>query len=229
MNEVAIPVSKIRRSRSTPKGRAVDPVAREEITRVLEGAPRGSEYLIENLHRVQDRFGHLSAAHLNALAEAMKLAQAEVYEVASFYHHFDIVKEGEAAPAAVTVRVCETLSCRMAGAGDLLEKLPALVGPNARVIAAPCIGRCAEAPAVCVGQNAFGHATLENVAGAVKSGAVKAPAEAPITYAQYRKEGGYKVWSECLAGERDVDSVIKTMEDSGLRGLGGAGFPAGRK
>jgi len=125
MTDIVIPVSKIRRARPTPKGRSVDPVAREEVARVLEGAPREREYLIENLHRVQDAFGHLSAAHLAALAEAMKLSMAEVYEVATFYHHFDVVKEGESAPAAVTVRVCDTLSCKMAGADKLLERLPA--------------------------------------------------------------------------------------------------------
>jgi formate dehydrogenase len=226
---VVIPVSKIRRPRSTPKGRAVDPVAREEIARLLEGAPRGAEYLIENLHRVQDRYGHLSAAHLAALAEAMKLAMAEVYEVATFYHHFDVVKEGESAPAAVTVRVCETLSCRMAGADALLEKLPKLLGKDVRVIAAPCIGRCAEAPAVCVGHNAFGHATEGEVKKALAEGKVRAPALRPHTYADYRSQGGYKTWVECLEGGRDVEAVIKTLEDAGLRGLGGAGFPTGRK
>src|SRR6478736_6206976 len=178
MTDIVIPVSKIRRTRTTPKGRPVDPAAREDVARVLEGVPLDAEYLIENLHRVQDRFGSLSAAHLNALAEAMKLAQAEVYEVATFYHHFDVVKEGEAAPPAVTVRVCETLSCQMAGAQQLLDKLPALVGPNVRVVAAPCIGRCGEAPAVCVGHNAFGHATAENVTQAVQANAIEAPAEA---------------------------------------------------
>src|SRR3982750_4848686 len=142
MADVVIPVSKIRRPRPVPKGRPVDPVAREEIARLLEGAPREPDYLIENLHRVQDRFGHLSAAHLNALAEAMKLAQAEVYEVATFYHHFDVVKENEVAPPAITVRVGETLSCRMAGADALLEKLPDILGKDVRVIPAPCIGRC---------------------------------------------------------------------------------------
>src|SRR5436190_9440695 len=129
MSQVAIPVSKIRRARPVPKGRPVDPVAREEIVAVLGDAPRESQYLIENLHRIQDRYGHLSAAHLNALAEAMKLAMAEVYEVATFYHHFDVVKEGENAPVAITVRVCETLSCQMAGADALLKKLPSLLGP----------------------------------------------------------------------------------------------------
>jgi formate dehydrogenase len=229
MTEIAIPVSRIRRARPVPKGRPVDPVAREEIARVLEGAPREREQLIENLHRVQDRFGCISAAHLNALAEAMKLAQAEVYEVATFYHHFDVVKEGESAPAAVTVRVCETLSCQMAGAQQLLERLPALLGPGVRVIPAPCIGRCAEAPAVCVGKHAFGHATAEGVEKCVKKGETGAIGPKPHTYAEYRLQGGYKTWLQCLQGERDVESVIKTMEDAGLRGLGGAGFPAGRK
>src|SRR5258706_15014048 len=131
---VVIPVSKIRRPRRTPKGRSVDPVARAEVLALIDGVPTDREYLIENLHRIQDRFGHLSAANLTALAEAMKLSMAEVYEVATFYHHFDIVKEGEAAPAKVTVRVCETLSCAMAGAMPLMEKLKATLGPNARVV-----------------------------------------------------------------------------------------------
>ncbi len=226
---VTIPVSKIRRTRPTPKGRAVDPVARAEILALIEGVPTDREYLIENLHRVQDRFGHLSGARLAALAEAMKLSMAEVYEVATFYHHFDVVKEGEGAPPSVTVRVCETLSCRMAGAQQLLDKLPSLVGPNVRVIGAPCIGRCAEAPAVCVGQHAFGHATKEQVVEIVRKGDVKAIGPHPHTYDEYLKQGGYKTWAECISGKRDVDSVIKTMEDAGLRGLGGAGFPAGRK
>jgi NADH:ubiquinone oxidoreductase subunit F (NADH-binding) len=229
MNEIAIPISKIRRPRSTPKGRPVDPVAREEIARLVEGVPREREYLIENLHRIQDRYGHLSAANLNALAEAMKLSMAEVYEVATFYHHFDVVKEGETAPPQVTVRVCETLSCRMAGAQDLLDKLPGLVGPNVRVLAAPCIGRCAEAPAVCVGQHAYGHATVEQVMKTVEHNEVKATGLHPHTLADYVSQGGYKTWVECVSGQRDVESVIKTMEDAGLRGLGGAGFPAGRK
>jgi formate dehydrogenase len=230
MNDrVTIPISKIRRARPTPKGRSVDAAAREAIAQVLAGASREREYLIENLHRIQDRFGHLSAAHLAALAEAMKLSQAEVYEVATFYHHFDVVKEGEAAPQKLTVRVCDTLSCGMAGAQGLLERLKATLGSAVRVVAAPCIGRCAEAPAVCVGQNAFGHATAENVAAIVKSGATRAPATAHIGYAKYRASGGYGAWLDCLGGKRDLESVLKTMEDSALRGLGGAGFPVGRK
>jgi len=229
MTEFAIPVSKIKRPRPVPKGRPVDPVAREEIARLLEGAPREREYLIENLHRIQDRFGHLSAAHLNALAEWMKLAMAEVYEVATFYHHFDVVKEGEAAPPQLTVRVCDTLSCAMAGAQDLLDKLPKLLGPNVRVIPAPCIGRCDQAPAVCIGQNAFGHAKADEVAKCVKEGKTKAPVSRTHHFDDYVSQGGYKTWVECVKGQRDVESVIKTMEDAGLRGLGGAGFPTGRK
>src|SRR5215467_15126810 len=123
---VVIPVGKIRRARPVPKGRPVDAVAREEVAKLLEGAPLAAEYLIENLHRIQDRYGHLSAAHLNALAEAMKLAQAEVYKVATFYHHFDVVKEGENAPPAVTVRVCDSIACELAGSQQLLAKLPAI-------------------------------------------------------------------------------------------------------
>jgi len=229
MTEFAIPVSKIKRPRPVPKGRPVDPVAREEIARLLEGAPREREYLIENLHRIQDRYGHLSAAHLNALAEWMKLAMAEVYEVATFYHHFDVVKEGEAAPPQLTVRVCDTLSCAMAGAQDLLDKLPKLLGPNVRVIPAPCIGRCDQAPAVCIGQNAFGHAKADEVAKCVKEGKTKAPVSRTHHFDDYVSQGGYKTWVECVKGERDVESVIKTMEEAGLRGLGGAGFPTGRK
>jgi len=230
MNDrVAIPMAKIRKARPTPKGRAVDPVAREEIAALLGQAPRAPEYLVENLHKVQDRFGSLAAAHLAALAEAMKLSQAEVFEVATFYHHFDVVKEGESAPPAITVRVCETLSCKMAGAHDLLERLAKSLGPKVRVVGAPCIGRCAEAPAVCVGRNAFGHASVEGVTAAVKAGDTTAPKTSHIGYADYRKSGGYALLAECLAGRRDLETVLKTMEDAGLRGLGGAGFPTGRK
>jgi formate dehydrogenase len=230
MNDrVAIPVSKIRKARPTPKGRAVDAVARDEIAALLGDAPRSPEFLIENLHKVQDRHGCLSAAHLAALAEAMKLSQAEVFEVATFYHHFDVVKEGESAPPKLTVRVCDTLSCRIAGAEGLLGRLRVTLGPNARVVAAPCIGRCAEAPAVCVGQNAFGHATAEKVAMVVKEGVTKAPRNSHAGYAEYRKAGGYSLWAECIAGKRDLEMVMRTMEDAGLRGLGGAGFPTGRK
>ena len=162
----------------------------------------------------------------------MRLAQTEVYEVASFYHHFDVVKEGEAAPPALTVRVCDGLSCEMAGAQDLLARLPALLGRDVRVIAAPCIGRCEQAPAAVGGPApAWPKPACDSVA-AQRSQAGARRTHVPegfIDFAAYQAKGGYALLKQCIAGERDVESVIKTMEDSGLRGLGGAGFPAGRK
>jgi formate dehydrogenase beta subunit len=217
------------RKREAPKGRRVDPAALAEVQRLLGSESRQADLLIEHLHKIQDGFGHLSAAHLAALAQEMRLSQAHVYEVASFYHHFDVVKEGEVAPAALTVRVCDGLSCEMAGARDLLAKLPALLGREVRVIAAPCIGRCEQAPAVAVGQNPVANATVDTVVAKVKTKAVQHVPEGFIDLASYQASGGYGLLKACIAGTHDVESVIKTMEDSGLRGLGGAGFPAGRK
>src|SRR6266853_2263487 len=147
------------RVRGTPKGRSVDPKAREEVRALLKDAPLRRDLLIEHLHRIQDRFGCLSAAHLVALAEEMKLAMTEVYEVATFYHHFDVVKDGDAAPPAITVRVCDSIACDLAGAHSLLEKLPGLLGAGVRVLHAPCVGRCESAPVTVVGQNPVPHAT----------------------------------------------------------------------
>ena len=217
------------RKRRGPKGRRAGAQALAEVRELLGTASRQRDLLIEHLHRIQDRFGHLSADHLSALAEEMSLAQTEVYEVASFYHHFDVVKEGEEAPEALTVRVCDGLSCEMAGAQDLLKRLPALLGREVRVIAAPCIGRCEQAPAVVVGQNPVPEATVEKVVATVKAGAVQHVPDGFIDLAVYTAAGGYKLLRECVSGERDIESVIGTMEASGLRGLGGAGFPAGRK
>ncbi len=218
-----------RRRRGAPKGRRVDPVALAEVRRLLGRELRRRDLLIEHLHKIQDAHGHLSAAHLAALAEEMRLGMAEVYEVASFYHHFDIVKEGETAPPALTVRVCDSLSCEMAGAKDLLRKLPALLGKDVRVLAAPCIGRCESAPAVVVGQNPVLRATQESVLKQVRARQTKSFEPEYIDYAAYRKGGGYALVADCLAGRRSRDAITKVMEDSGLRGLGGAGFPAGRK
>jgi NADH:ubiquinone oxidoreductase subunit F (NADH-binding)/NADH:ubiquinone oxidoreductase subunit E len=217
------------RVRSTLKGRQVDPKAREEVRALLGDDPRRRDLLIEYLHRIQDRYGHLSAAHLVALAEEMKLAMTEVYEVATFYHHFDVVKEGGAPPPAITVRVCDSISCEMAGANDLLAKLSGMLGKDVRVLHAPCIGRCETAPAAVVGQNPVPYASAEKIAALVKAKAVKHPAQPYIDYAAYRAKGGYALARACMEGEKKREDVIAVMENSGLRGLGGAGFPAGRK
>jgi formate dehydrogenase beta subunit len=217
------------RKRQQPKGRRVDPQALAEVRALLDDEPRQRDLLIEHLHKIQDRYGHLSSAHLAALAQEMRMAQTEVYEVASFYHHFDIVREGETAPAALTVRVCDGLSCEMAGAQELLDRLPAILGKDVRVIHAPCIGRCEQAPAAVVGQHPVPNATAEKVSALVTAREFKHEPEPYVELQEYKSQGGYRTLQQCLAGERDVESVIKTMESSGLRGLGGAGFPAGRK
>jgi formate dehydrogenase len=223
------------RVRGTPKGRAVDPRAREDVRALLGDAPRRRDLLIEHLHKVQDRFGHLSAAHLVALADEMKMAMAEVYEVATFYHHFDVVKEGAPAPPAITVRVCDSIACDLAGSHDLLEKLPALLGRDVRVLPAPCVGRCEAAPVAVVGQNPVPHATAERIVSRVSAKAVThSTSDTSITpghvdYAAYRAAGGYALAAACVSGQRTAADLIRIMESSGLRGLGGAGFPAGRK
>jgi len=223
------------RVRGKPKGRAVDPRARDEVRALLGSAPRRRDLLIEHLHRIQDRFGCLSAAHLAALAAEMKMAMAEVYEVATFYHHFDVVKEGEAPPPAITVRICDSIACDLAGSHELLEALPSLLGKDVRVLHAPCVGRCETAPVAVVGQNPVPLATVEKVVSLVAAKAVThssadiAIAPAHVDYAAYQSLGGYALASSCVNGERKTANVIALMENSGLRGLGGAGFPAGRK
>jgi formate dehydrogenase beta subunit len=223
------------RVRSTPKGRRVDPTAREEVLALLGDAPRRPDLLIEHLHKIQDHYGCLSAAHLVALASEMKMAMAEVYEVATFYHHFDVIKEGDTPPPAITVRVCDSIACDLAGSHNLLAKLPALLGTGVRVLHAPCVGRCETAPVAVVGQNPIPHATAELVTEAVEYGRVTHPAgvgkvtPGHIDYAAYRAAGGYTLAASCIAGEKKAADLIALMEDSGLRGLGGAGFPAGRK
>ena len=235
------PPEKRARVRATLKGRRVDPRAREEVAALLKDRRR--DLLIEYLHRIQDRHGHLSAAHLVALADEMKLAMTEVYEVATFYHHFDVIKDGDTAPPAITVRVCDSIACEMAGAKDLLAKLPGILGKDVRVLHAPCIGRCETAPAAVVGQNPLPHANIEKIAALVKAKAVKHPergsggkhphleivSPACVDYAAYRAKGGYALARSCIDGAKQREEVIAVMENSGLRGLGGAGFPAGRK
>jgi len=232
MKTTTVDVSRLgprRGVRAHPKGRPVDPAALAEVRAALGDAPRRADLLIEHLHRLQDRFGCLKAAHLVALAAEMKLAMAEVYEVASFYHHFDIVKDGEAPPPPITVRVCETLSCAMAGADALRIAAAEALGASVRVLPAPCIGRCDRAPAAVVGRNPVDRATVQALVDTVAAQAVEPPAAPYIDYAAYRAGGGYATWRACVDGARTVDDTIATLESSALRGLGGAGFPAGRK
>jgi formate dehydrogenase len=226
---------KKRRVKATPKGRRVEPAARKEVLALLGDLPRRRDLLIECLHLIQDRYGCLAASHLVALADELKMAMAEVYEVATFYHHFDVVKEGDTAPAAITVRVCDSISCYLAGSHHLLETLPDLLGKDVRVLHAPCVGRCEAAPVAVVGQNPVPHATADRISSLVKSRALThSTTDAAITpghidCAAYRRAGGYALAAACVTGKRDKAEIIAIMKDSGLRGLGGAGFPAGRK
>jgi formate dehydrogenase len=215
--------------RGRPKGRAVEPQALTEVRELLGNEPRRRDLLIEHLHRIQDRYGHISAQHLVALAREMRLATTEVYEVATFYHHFDVVKEGDAPPPALTVRVCDSLSCELGGARSLIEDLRGALGAGVRVIPAPCVGRCEQAPVAIVGQNPVARATTQKVRPLVAERKTRCPVAPYIGYAEYRRKGGYRISAECLAGKRDPEVIMKTLENSALRGLGGAGFPAGRK
>ncbi|HEY6451229.1 MAG TPA: NADH-ubiquinone oxidoreductase-F iron-sulfur binding region domain-containing protein [Steroidobacteraceae bacterium] len=222
-----------KRKRQAPRGRMVLPEAVAEVEALIGSAPYRHDLLIQYLHCINDRFGQLAAPHLAALAKLLGLAQTEVYEVATFYHHFDVVKEGPGgtieAPAALTVRVCDGLSCEMAGAKRLLERLPDLLGPDVRVIPAPCVGRCEQAPVAVVHQRPVGRATEESVQAEVSAGHTRDEPGDYIDYDAYRARGGYALLLECMEHRRELESVLKTMEDSGLRGLGGAGFPTGRK
>jgi formate dehydrogenase len=218
------------RGRNRPKGRQLDDAALEEVRRLLGDRPRRRDLLIEFLHLIQDARGCLSAAHLRALAEEMRLAQAEVWEVATFYAHFDPVKEGETPPPALTIRVCDSLSCELAGAGALLEALRAGVDPaGVRVVRAPCMGRCDTAPVAEVGHFHVDAASPEAVLAAVAAGHVHPTIPDYQGLEAYAAAGGYAALRACRAGERTRDAVQEALLASGLRGLGGAGFPAGRK
>ena len=224
-----------RRPRHQLKGRQPSDAARAEV-RALIGPPPAEghrrDLLIEHLHALNDHWHGLFERHLVALAAEMRLSMAEVYEVASFYHHFEVLRDDAAAPR-LTVRVCQSLSCQLAGAGDLLARLPALLGTDVQVVPAPCIGRCEQAPAALVGQRSIGHATAQDIVS--MSNEAVAPVNQALTapeiiaFEAYRQGGGYALAQDVARGARDAEGVMAALEHAGLRGLGGAGFPAGRK
>ena len=221
--------SNVKRDPSLPKGRQLDNIAEQEVLSILGNLTIRRDLLIEALHLIQDSFGFLTFRHLKALSEVFKLSQAEVYEVASFYHHFDIVPEESIKPPPITIRVCEGLSCEMAGARNLISTLnESIDSSKIRIQAVPCIGRCAKAPVAQIGKRAIDSASKEII---LKK--AKGPTSPIIPKYQnlqdYLNKGGYACLKSILVGQINFDSAIKILSDSGLRGLGGAGFPVGKK
>lgn len=212
-----------------PKGRQTDESAAADIRALLTNKLRRRDLLIEHLHLIQDAYGHISAQHLAALADEMKLSQTEVYEVATFYHHFDVVKEGEEAPPPLTVRVCDGITCEMMGANDLANSLKEALGDDVRVLHAPCVGACDKAPCAVVKQNQVFHATTASVQETIEAGDLKQEVPEYAGLSTYTDGGGYDMFDQCLADKWSREEVCAAIEASGLRGLGGAGFPTGRK
>ena len=235
MDEAAVPADRQQGGKSSrgkgkykPKGRMVDQTALADIKSLLGDTPPRRDMLIEALHLVQDHYKCLSARHLAALADLMRLPMAEIWEVASFYDHFDLVREGEDAPAPCSVRVCTSLSCMMAGGETLLERLQPYASDKVRFVAAPCIGACDKAPAAAIGHKLVEHARFEDL----QNVAVDEHAAPPATarrFDDYRADGGYKTLQALIDGGLSSDQVLQTLDDTALRGLGGAGFPTGRK
>ena len=221
------------RQKSQLKGRQADQTSLQEVRALLlldsEALRQRRDLLIEHLHTINDTYRGLHERHLVALAKLMNTAMAEVYEVATFYHHFEIIPEGEQAPQ-FSVRVCDGLSCDMAGAATLLTKLQSALGTSkVKVVSAPCVGRCEQAPVAVVHQHEIGHASLEKVMASVQAEAIHAVVPDYIDLNAYKADGGYALLQGLASGTHQTEAVLKAMENSGLRGLGGAGFPAGRK
>ena len=218
-----------KRAKATPKGRQVDPIAAHEIEVLLGDRPRRRDLLIEHLHLIQDKYHQISAAHLAALADEMKLSFAEVFETATFYAHFDVVKEGEPDIPPLTIRVCDSITCAMMGAERLLHDLQSSAGPGIRVVRAPCVGFCDSAPVAEVGHRYVLNATTPEVLATASRGEIYPIIPSYVDYDAYVRDGGYKLLKELRAGRVSKEDILKALDDSSLRGLGGAGFPTGRK
>ncbi|MCY4463165.1 MAG: NAD(P)H-dependent oxidoreductase subunit E [Albidovulum sp.] len=218
------------KGRKTPKGRQVSEESLSEIQELLGDRSRRKDLLIEFLHLIQDKYNCLSAAHLRALASELRMSQAEVYEVATFYAHFDVVKEGESPPPPLTIRVCDSLSCEIAGASALMQGLRESLDPaEVRVVRAPCMGRCDTAPALELGHNHIDNANIEKVAAAIAAKEFNPRLPDYEKFSDYRDSGGYGTFLAYLGGSKSVEEVQSEISNAGLRGLGGAGFPSGRK
>ena len=211
-----------------PKGRQPTAQARRDIGALLQDHPLDPKLLVEHLHLIQDRYGHLSAEHLSALADALKLSMTEVYEVATFYHNFDVVTEGAPAPPVRTIRVCDSLTCAMLDAAELTRALKDGLGDDVRVLHGACMGRCERAPVVRIGNRYVESATPDKVAEALRTDGEDQVRDF-VSLDAYCAEGGYELLKECLGGQRTPDVIIQALDASGLRGLGGAGFPTGSK
>ena len=217
------------------KARLLDPAALQEVQKLLSDMPRRKDLLIEALHLIQDEYHFISAKHVVALASEMKLSHTEVYEVATFYHHFDVIKEDQTPPPTLTVRVCESVTCEMYGAKKLTENLKQLftdgsvTSEQIRIQAVPCVGRCQHAPVAVVGKNPIDQATPESVKQCVEKNEILPTLPQYVNFAEYQQSGGYQLFQDCLSGKCDAESVILELKNSGLRGLGGAGFPVGSK
>src|SRR5438045_8474048 len=207
-----------KRAKSSPKGRQVDPTAAHEIELLLGDRPRRRDLLIVHLHLIQDTYKQISAAHLAALADEMKLSFAEVFETATFYAHFDVVKEGEANIAPLTIRGCDSLTCAMLGAEQLLHELQDKAGPSIRVVRAPCVGRCDTAPAAEVGHHFVDHATVSSVLAAAKAGETHAHLPDHVGYDAYCAGGGYALLNRLRSGQLSKEDVLKSLDNASLRG-----------